>query len=106
MMFFLRALEFQEAPIPRTVEFVVLDIRSLSVGFVAGFNPTMGVVLEMHHLTGTEIAKEIVPGDVWEVELERVIVFDRSIVTKPVRLISKFCGREEWDSLRVYGASH
>jgi hypothetical protein len=106
MMFFLRALQFREAAIPRTVEFVVLDVRSLPAGFVAGFNPKLGVVLEMHHLVGSEIAKEVVPGDVWEVELERVITFDRSIVTKPIRLISKFCSREEWDSLKVYGGSN
>jgi hypothetical protein len=81
-----RAFYYKEAPLPELfrlwVRVVPVRMRTMSKS-ASGILPDYGFQAFFQDLTEAQI------GDEWEVQLQRIDIFYRQIIVKPVRLVSR-----------------
>ncbi|KAF1944956.1 RNB-domain-containing protein [Clathrospora elynae] len=85
-MAILRASKYKEAPLPDVFKFWV---RFVNHGSVAAWRGSIGHLPEYGLKAVMSEEASVREGDEWEVQLDRVDVFMRSIYVKPVRLLSR-----------------
>jgi hypothetical protein len=82
----LRAFCYKEAPLPDVFRFWVRDTPDESRGHMKG---ALGSLPDFGFPASFVDTTEVNVGDEWEVQLERIDIFQRHIYVKPVRLLSR-----------------
>ncbi|KAF2822634.1 RNB-domain-containing protein [Ophiobolus disseminans] len=82
----MRAFHYKEAPLPETFRFWVRDIQDESRSFNRG---ARGLLPDYGFQANFTDTRPVQIGDEWEVQLDRIDMFSRSIYVNPVRLLHR-----------------
>ena len=86
LMAFYRAFYYNEAPLPDIFKFWVRAIPTPTGPFassVLGLLPEFGFPAIIENMANAEV------GDEWEVQVQRIDMFSRTLSVKPIRLVQR-----------------